>query len=167
MSKTIHTLQPEGITPLTATLIEPTLPDSISWAPDAPGWTCVMGFLGIYVLYKLYAMLRHYQSNAYRRAALKQLSEITNSHGEIAKLPVLLKRTALYAYPREQVASLIGKHWESWLDAHCKGSDFSTRHQGILSTLAYSPKTLVEPTQLSALCGSIEFWIKNHEVNDD
>ena len=56
------------------------------------------------------AIVRH-QRNAYRRAALQELA--TADAGAIS---AILKRTALAAFPREQVASLSGAEWLAFLD---------------------------------------------------
>ena len=167
MSIESEKLHPEGITPLTSGLIEPSLPEAISWFPDAPGWVVLAGLLAVYILYRLYLLYRQYQSNAYRRAALKLLAEIARVDDEQNKLPLLVRRTALYAYPREEVAPLVGREWEVWLDSRCPGSEFSKEHSGLLSALAYSPKNLSDEQQLSSFRSAIGYWIKNHEVNND
>ncbi|MBM7035182.1 DUF4381 domain-containing protein [Vibrio ulleungensis] len=164
MSDGIENLHPQGITPLTSGLMEPSLPEPISWIPDAPGWWVVIGLLAAYVIYQLVRLYRHYQRNAYRRAAIKALSEIGLNSDQVAMIPLLIRRTALYAYPREDVAPLVGQSWEEWLDARCPGSDFSVKHAGLLSRLAYSHQVDESQQQLLSLREAVAFWIKHHEV---
>ena len=52
------------------------------------------------------AIARRHRRNAYRREALRELEE-----ADAADISAILKRTALVAFPREQVASLSGAAW--------------------------------------------------------
>ena len=54
---------------------------------------------------------RRWRTDAYRREALRELHG-ANSTAEVAEI---LKRTALVAYDRSQVASLSGAAWTQWL----------------------------------------------------
>ncbi|WP_221075202.1 DUF4381 domain-containing protein [Agarivorans aestuarii] len=167
MSKLIANLHPEGITPLTSALVEPSLPDPVSWQPNAPGWYVVMCVIALYLTYKFYLQVKQYRLNAYRRAVLSELSKLELTDQDRHHLPLLLKRTALYAYPREQVAALVGTEWEAWLDTHCVNSDFSGCCTGLLASLAYSQTPAIEHRQLVMLSKEVAHWVKYHEVNND
>ena len=57
------------------------------------------------------AAVRHWQRNAYRREALRALETADGRD-----ISAILKRAALAAFPREQVASLNGAAWLAFLD---------------------------------------------------
>lgn len=59
--------------------------------------------------------------NAYRQAGLALLEGASTVHD----VSVILKRVALVAYPREQVASLYGEEWAGFLQQTYKRRNFS------------------------------------------
>ncbi len=59
----------------------------------------------------MYRALRNWWGNAYRRAALRELRAATT----VAQVSGIIKRTALVAFPRADVASLTGLPWSEWL----------------------------------------------------
>lgn len=69
----------------------------------------------------LYQRRRAIKRNAYRRAGLALLKGAGSMHD----VSVILKRVALAAFPREQVASLYGADWSDFLQQTCAGRDFS------------------------------------------
>ena len=77
------------------------------------------------------------------------------------ELPGLLKRVALVAYPRIDVASLTGDAWLGFLDGTLGTTDFSQGPGRVLPELAYaspdvSDKDAAELLKLSAS------WIRHH-----
>lgn len=93
------------------------VPDAVSYFPVTPGWWVVGAWLltlSLYVCWRGYLRWRH---NAYRRQALRELGEIYSQDKSLrsAEIATLLKRTALAAYPRNQVASLAGHDWAEFL----------------------------------------------------
>ncbi|MEO0651765.1 MAG: DUF4381 domain-containing protein, partial [Planctomycetota bacterium] len=83
------------------------LPEAVSLWPSAPGWWLVAGALGSAAVLAGWVWWDRHRSLAYRRAALRELSELRAS-GELRALPSLLKRVALAAHPRHEVAALSG-----------------------------------------------------------
>ena len=103
-------------------------------------------------------------NNAYRRWAHQQLSLLTDSSDDILKLPVLLKKTAIYAYKRKDVAELIGHDWELWLDSECSQTEFSkSPNSGLLSEISYSQSPKLSSQQFAGLKQQIGDWIKYHK----
>ena len=89
--------------------------------PPAPGvWvllvvvSCV--FAGVAILW-----MRARERNAYRRAGLALLDGARSSRD----INIVLKRVALAAWPRAEVASLYGDDWATFLDASCSRTRFS------------------------------------------
>lgn len=160
-------LQPDGITPLTSSLIEPSLPSAISWLPNAPGWYVVYVFFALFITYRAYLVLKSYQHNAYRRKALKILESLTVNNADKRQLALLLRQTALHAYPRQDIAPLIAGEWEAWLDSHCIDSHFNSHHKGILATLAYSNNPIPNKEKMDSFSSAVAHWIRHHEVCND
>lgn len=165
MSTTAETLKPMSMNSMMSGLAEPSLPESTSWVPNAPGWYLVAGIILCYALYRTYLAYRQYQANAYRRLALQELEQLQNRTDRLELLPQLLRKTALNAYPRHQVSPLLGAQWEQWLDKQCQDSQFSTQYIGLLASLSYSPNTTIDPQQSQGLYAQTAHWIKHHEVS--
>ncbi len=92
-------------------LIEPPVPEPVPLTPQTAGWW-VVGALTLAALgYALRRVWLHRRANAYRRAALADLSR-AEAPAEIA---AVLRRAALAAFPRREVASLSGPDWTAFL----------------------------------------------------
>lgn len=86
-------------------------PPAVSFWPPAPGWWIVGAACVLAAGFAVAAAVRHWQRNAYRREALRALEM-----AEARDVSAILKRAALAAFPREQVASLSGAAWIAFLD---------------------------------------------------
>lgn len=87
------------------------VPDAVPWWPPAPGWFVVFALvLGIGLVMSI-RRYRAWKSDAYRRAALREL-ETADSIPRIAEI---LRRAALAIAPRETIAALQGEEWTRWL----------------------------------------------------
>jgi len=153
-------------------LQEITLPEPPSYRPQTLGWK-ILVVIGL-ILLVLWSIQRYqiWHRNRYRRAALKQLKELEQHSQDLSnrvevlkELPVLLKRTALAAYPREQVASLHGNEWLTFLDNTYPGNDFTQGNGQLLAQLAYQPPQAI--AQLPAetftdLIATTRRWITRH-----
>lgn len=101
------------------------LPDGVSWWPLAPGWWILLALITLAVIGFL--VWRHRkQQDYYRGVAQQELEHIYkdyqlshNSSAYLQALSVLLRRTALTAYPQTFNASIKGIDWLIWLDAVC------------------------------------------------
>jgi hypothetical protein len=108
--------------------------------------------------------------NRYRREALSELDRIETAFAGraapievVAQLAVLLRRTALAAFPRERVASLSGAPWLAFLDETSGRGEFS---HGIGQLLVSAPYDRIAPTdrQVSSLADLTRRWISVHHV---
>ncbi len=88
------------------------VPEAVSWWPFAPGWYGLILAALVVLAVLVWRQFRRWKQNAYRREALDALRQ-ASSTAEIANL---LKRTALSAFPRAQVAGLTGEAWCDWLE---------------------------------------------------
>lgn len=148
------------------------MPAPVSWWPLASGWYVLIGLILISLVWFSYRFMRHWTNNRYRRAALFELQSLEvgiSKPGErdtnLRKIPVLLKRTALSVYPREQVASLSGQDWFQFLNSTVKHPSFSEATSSTLNTISYSTGELgkVDPQATKALIDACRSWLKNHQ----
>ncbi len=87
-------------------------PPPVPWWPPAPGWWVVIGVVACALLLFGWRAWRRWRRNAYRRAARAELARAST----VPQVAEILKRTALAAYPRTDVASLSGSAWLDWLE---------------------------------------------------
>ena len=126
--------------------------------PDAPplwplateAWLLLL-MLASSAIILIYQRRQAKKRNAYRRAGLALLDGVRTVHD----VSVVLKRVALAAYPREQVASLYGEDWATFLRQTCQPRDYSL----ILRANPDDPAG----REVIELAGG---WIRHHRVVD-
>ena len=129
-------------------------PPPISMMPETWGWLLMAALLLIALVYAGYLLAAKYRANAYRRAAL---ADIDKAGDDPAAVALVLRRTALAAYPRDAVASLSGVAWLGFLDRHYGGKAFS---EGVGAVLADGPYRDLSP--VPGLSGVAREWIRKH-----
>ena len=151
-----------------ANLHDIVLAQPVSWWPLAPGWYVLAFVIATLALVFAWRARRRWLARRYRRQALDELRAIQNDSLEpaaaAANLMTLLKRTALSAYPRQQVAGLSGEDWWSFLDQCTGGDQFRKQLGPATSALVYSdsPSTVATAATVQQLSVATEFWIRNH-----
>ncbi|GAA5315434.1 MAG: hypothetical protein AseanaTS_06390 [Candidatus Pelagadaptatus aseana] len=139
-------------------LLEP-IPElePISLWPQTELWNWIFLVLFILILKSAFNAWRRWQANAYRRAACQEALAANNDTNTLASI---LRRTALAAYPRTQVASLYGDDWLKFLDQHCADVCFSEGPGRQLIEAPYRPQSsTANGDKLTQLVLS---WIKGH-----
>ena len=131
-------------------------PPAPFWLP-APGWSLLLGLFIVLVAFLLIRAVLLYRRNAYRRAALAELRLAAAGPEPLPLIAALLKRTALAAYRREEVASLTGETWVSWL-ARTGGRAVPAPVEAALKQGLYGGAA-TDPKALSDFAGS---WIRRH-----
>ena len=148
------------------------LPATVSWWPLAVGWYFLIGISFILFAWYGYRSLRHWFENRYRRAALSELQLLAEDmqqealrDSSLRQIPVLLKRTALSTYPRNQVASLAGKDWHQFLNSKLKSPTFTESAATTLDTISYSSGKLsgIDSRAVAALLNASRHWLKHHQ----
>ena len=108
------------------------LPPEVPLWPPAPGWWIVAAAgVAIAAILSMAAVAR-YRGSAYRREALRQLDTV-----DPGAISTVLKRAALAAWPREQVASLTGTAWLAFLDRTGRTTAFTDGAGRHIETLAF------------------------------
>ena len=98
------------------------------WWPPAIGWWLLALLLGYSLFWLSTNGRRRWRRWRLRRMALGQLQHLfanSSSQELAAELSLLLRRLALSAYPREQVAGLHGEAWLNFLDRSGATDQFS------------------------------------------
>ncbi len=130
-------------------------PSPISMTPQTWGWA-VLAVLLLIVLFAAVSVVRkHRRANAYRRAALAELSVPDVPSAKIAEV---LRRTALAAYPRDQVAGLYGDEWIKFLK---QSSDMPSLNQELSHALTEAPYKATHSNE--DLTQMARHWVKSHK----
>ena len=152
------------------------MPATVGSWPLATGWYFLSGLLLIGLAWFGYRLLQHWMRNRYRRAALSELQLLANRINNpeerdavLRQIPVLLKRTALSVYPRDEVASLTGTDWHQFLNSKLKHPLFTESIGEILDKAAYSTGDLqdIDPHAATSLLGVSRLWLQQHQFPQD
>jgi len=143
-------------------------PPPVPWWPPAPGWYVVALIVAALVIVFLWRARRRWLARRYRKQALTELRAIRLESLEpaaaAASMMTLLKRTALAAYPRQEVAGLSGTDWWSFLDRGVGSKEFGDKLGPTASALVYS--NALSGDTSAAVIGEFavatERWIRNH-----
>ncbi len=142
------------------------LPDPVGWWPPAPAWW-LLAVIGAALLVLLARFIRRrIRAGRYRREALAHLSRIERSLDEdsangLRAINVLLKRTALHAFPATSCAGLHGGEWSAFLLQRCEVAPELARHARMFEEAPYVEAT--PPVEDAR--GALEFarhWIRRH-----
>ena len=151
-----------------AGLIDIPLPQEVSLLPQT--WPSRIGIVLIALLaaWAIWRFMHHRRVNRYRREALQELDRIHPTADAAPRrladqLALLVRRTALGAFPRETIAPLTGTAWLAFLDRSYGGDEFS---RGVGRWLVSGPYQQAEPGRddLNALRGLVDRWIRVHHV---
>ena len=131
------------------------VPDPVPWWPPAPGWYGVIAIVLVAAIWVAFRSWKRWKANAYRRSALTVLE----GAGDSSEIVTTLKRTALAAFPRSEVASLTGDAWCDWLEE--KGA--APIEQKARESLARSVFAKGD-IDLEAMRRYAITWVKEHRV---
>lgn len=151
------------------------VPAPVSWMPQTWGWAALAVAVLVLALIGLLRW-RHYRKiNRYRREALASLALLEQQLGDpatrprsIAAMPELIKRVALAAWPRSEVASLTGKQWVEFLRQNAGKHPLSEAVVRILNDLEYrsaSSVAAISEEDARAIASSVRQWIGGHVVS--
>lgn len=136
----------------------------VAFWPPAPGaWIVLAGLVAMLVLVLRDARRRH-RANAYRRAALAELDALAASPRpdarSIERVSEVMKRAALVAFPREQVAPLSGARWADFLAGSGRGKLDAPALRRLLCE-AYGTHG-PEPADIRRLIEQARIWVAAH-----
>jgi len=131
-------------------------PPPVPWWPLAPGWWMLLTMLGMIMVLMSVRGWQRWRGDAYRRAALREL----RGTEDVASIAALLKRAALAACPRTQVASLSGSAWVKWL-AETGGRPIPAAVSEALTVGAYRGSQSADVSEVAAFAAE---WIRMHRI---
>jgi hypothetical protein len=140
-------------------------PAAINWWPQTAGWWWVGAALVVVLGRYGWRRLRHWYRNRYRGEAtvrLQQLAATSASDNWLLEINRLLKLTALAAFSREQVASLSGEAWVSFLNRQCATPPFSAQQGQLLALGTYTGQT-VAAAHRQQMVDACLIWVREHE----
>lgn len=146
-------------------------PAAISWWPPATGLWILLALLLVWMIAIGLRFWIRYRRNGYRREAQVLLKQITpgmqpeKTRGSaLAEVALLLKRTALSAYSREDVAELSGDEWLAFLDRSGQTQDFSKGTAAIIGKISWQPQAgaNLSDQELNEIISTVQHWINHH-----
>jgi Domain of unknown function (DUF4381) len=129
------------------------------WTPQTPGWFILFGLIALTLVWLAIRFIRKWLADRYRREALHAAGS-----APLNQLPVLLKRTALAAWPRDKVASLNGAAWLRFLDESAGMDKFQSTPGSRIEELALEPDAAPSTEDEQALRAMAAEWIRRHRV---
>jgi len=146
-----------------AGLIDIPLPPAVSFWPQTwPSWIAIV-LVVVGLIAGTWWLVRWWRANRYRRAALAELDDIvcTPIQGQtISALALLVRRTALAAFPRQKIAALSGRAWLAFLDRTYGGDEFLHGPGRALSLSPYAPQR--GGGDMRPLIDLVRRWIRTH-----
>jgi Domain of unknown function (DUF4381) len=149
-----------------AGLIDGPLPAPVSLWPQTWESRLVIVLVVVAIVAAIVWSIRWWYANRHRRAALAELDRIiratpsSSPEALASALALLVRRTALVVFPREQIAALSGTAWLRFLDYTYDGHEFS---QGIGRALATAPYAApATQPDIAALTDLTRRWIRTH-----
>jgi len=139
------------------------------WWPLAPGWLGLLAIATILIACGCIWGLIHRQQNRYRHEALTELAQLESKattreqqHSTLCDMSTLLKRTALTAFPRPEVATLTGSTWFAFLDGTADTHFSQGLGQKLESAVYQITDSPLSDSDISALASEIRAWIRQH-----
>ncbi len=142
------------------------VPAPVAFWPPAPGAWIVLAGLAAMLALVLRDLLKRHRANAYRRAALAELDALAASPQPdaraIERVSEVMKRAALAAFPREQVARLSGARWTDFL-VESGGGKLDAPAMRRLLCQAYGARGSGSE-DVRRLIGQARIWIAEHRA---
>ena len=149
------------------------LPETVSYVPQTVGWWILLVVIGLLLAWWIYKRYIKWRNNRYRRQALLELALIAQQLGQeperasaLAAISALIKRTAIEAFGRSNVADLSGRLWLEFLDGTGSTNSFSQGPGRLLPDFAYAKQeTLNEMSKvmIDQILVLVKDWINQHK----
>jgi hypothetical protein len=145
------------------------LPKAVTTWPIAPGWIilsillfCIVCYTG----YRWYSQRRKKYTAHFALAKLNKLRALMVENPEkiniAAEISILLRRTALHYFQRDEIAGLSGKEWLCFLNRSGDTTHFTSETGYLLTDAPYQKNTLADLTPLFSLA---QTWLKTISKN--
>ena len=163
-----------SLSPSLSQLADVALPPPVSWMPQTVGWEVLAAVLALLAVWLAWRGARYWWRNRYRRDALAELRQLelrwqadpATGAAVLSALPALVKRCALAAWPREQVASRSGSDWAQFLVANAGHAMHGAQALApLVRDIQYhdeQAKARVSPNDVRVLIEASRQWIQGH-----
>ncbi len=145
------------------------LPEDGLWWPPAPGWWLLL-LTGVFMLLlgvQKYRRRRQREQRIQRRQVvaeaqqvLQEIAQESDSQAAIQALSVLLRRTAMSLYGRQQVAGLSGLAWLQFLDASGQTRDFTAGSGQLLLDQPFRRRSIRQQEAHKPLITLVQRWLE-------
>lgn len=149
--------------PALAQLKDIHLPHAITMWPVAPGWIILLAIVlggGFYASYIFYKRIKRQRTIKFALSKLKTFPDLLTDNPQniniAAEISTLIRRTALYYFPRETIAGLAGQEWVNFLNRSGNGAPFTDKAGQILLVAPYSKQHSFD---LLPLISATENWL--------
>jgi len=157
-------------------LADVVLPPPVPWWPQTWAWAVVGVLLLALLLWFAWQAVQRWRANRYRREALAELQQLdvrlddaSTRAAALTSLAELLKRTALAAWPRSQVAGLSGAGWVGFLESNAGAARDAARALApLLDDAQYRGAAALASVDASTARGytqAARTWIEKHRVS--
>ena len=159
---------PQETSPALAGLHDVVAPAPVSWAPQTVGWVVLAGLLLVLAAWLGWRAWKKSRANRYRKVALAEVDRVAvrpqdDPAAALGAVNEILKRAALTAWPRPDVASLAGREWLDFLDRTSGGRDFRDGSGRALADRVYAPGDVpATEEERRAFLGVVRGWILHH-----
>ena len=139
-------------------------PAPVSMLPEGPGWWVLGSWLVLVAAILTRAFIDRRRRNRYRREAMARLDRIEAGAGDnpaaaARQVAVLLKQSALAAYPRADIAALYGEDWAQFLVESARNAPAVREASMRLAPASYQPGA-----DGLALISPARRWIRVHRA---
>ncbi len=142
------------------------LPDDISLWPPAPGWWILLLLIICLLIWTIWVLWKKHQQKRLFRLSIASVNALElafDKHQDslllVKQYSSLIRRIALARFPRQQIASLTGKSWLTFLDKSAGMNLFNSEAGKLLINGPYQ-KTDKSIQHIDELKLAIHHWIK-------
>jgi len=162
--------------PALAALHDVVAPLPVSYAPQTVGWAVLAAALVALLAWLGWTAWQRARANRYRKLALAEIDQVatalqsdpSGARAALETVNEILKRTALTAWPRGEVASLAGDDWLQFLDGTADGQHFRAGPGRALADQVYGPgETWTDEAEGRAFFDVARGWVLRHRRSDD